>query len=356
MHAEATSLSGDSAGSPHDPATTVQGPRRWIPIRLQVDPENLRGAVRWVDFGSHAPVEPFFEQTIAALFAQKSPALRHSGFEALLSRARDLGPVPPAGLIFHISRCGSTLVANALRTSENATVIAEPQPFGALFRPDKWSRCSGAEDSWRSLRRSLALALSSIYAVSHSGTSQRLILKFGASAILAAQSIREIWPTTPSIVMVREPVEVYASNMRTPAQWMRHRSAPELLAQMLGSADPADTTMEPEEYCARVIGRYCESAAAIIDNSCRVVDYQDLNERSLNHIAAFFRLTLPSQNSGIVSRELTRYSKSVGSERSFQSDIRQKRDAVSPERRFMIDHWAAASYRRLREESRWLSR
>src|SRR5580658_4905388 len=91
--------------------------------------------VRWMQFPNKELREPFFHQTVARLRRAEPPALEFdTEAEALLALANELPPITPAGLIFHVSRCGSTLVCNALRTGR-ARILSEAAPLSRLLGP-----------------------------------------------------------------------------------------------------------------------------------------------------------------------------------------------------------------------------
>ncbi len=86
----------------------------WMPIRVYQ--EQGEPMLDWAYFGSARFVEPFFEDTVAKvlrrsfslLFRQQTPL-------SILDELQLLAPgVAPTGFIFHMSRCGSTLVSQML--------------------------------------------------------------------------------------------------------------------------------------------------------------------------------------------------------------------------------------------------
>ena len=104
---------------------------RWTPIRF--DLSGAAPVVDWADLSEERFVEPFFDQTVArwASGPRARPLVR-TGLEALV--ALDNEPsLEPAGMIFHLSRCGSTLVSRLLGTLPGAVVLAEPSPLNALL-------------------------------------------------------------------------------------------------------------------------------------------------------------------------------------------------------------------------------
>jgi hypothetical protein len=110
---------------------------RWTPIRF--DLSGPSPVIDWADLSQERFIEPFFDQTVARWAAGPGAApLVRTGLDALF--ALDNEPsLEPAGMIFHLSRCGSTLVSQLLGTLPGAVVLAEPSPLNALLglNPDR---------------------------------------------------------------------------------------------------------------------------------------------------------------------------------------------------------------------------
>ena len=112
------------------------GFRGWVPSAISFDQEPHiipEATVNWVEVGSTPLAEPFFDQTLTRL-REATPAAREILTDIdTLFRVGEVLPRPqPAGFIFHISRCGSTLLANALKTSDQVVVgrILGAYPLG----------------------------------------------------------------------------------------------------------------------------------------------------------------------------------------------------------------------------------
>ena len=114
---------------------------RWTPIRF--DFSGSAPTVDWADLSAERFVEPFFDQTVArwATGPRAQPLVR-TGLDALLA-LDDEPSLEPAGMIFHFSRCGSTVVSRLLATVPGVVVIAEPSPLNALLGLDP-QRVDGA--------------------------------------------------------------------------------------------------------------------------------------------------------------------------------------------------------------------
>ena len=97
---------------------------RWTPIRF--DFSGPAPTVDWADLSAERFDEPFFDQTVArwATSPGAQPLVR-TGLDAFL--ALDSEPsLDPAGMIFHLSRCGSTLVSRLLGALPGVVIVAEP--------------------------------------------------------------------------------------------------------------------------------------------------------------------------------------------------------------------------------------
>jgi hypothetical protein len=107
---------------------------RWTPVRS--DFSGPAPAVDWADLSAERFAEPFFDQTVANWASgPRARRLVRTGLEALA--ALDSEPsLEPAGMIFHLSRCGSTLVSRLLGTLPGVVVVAEPAPLNALLGLD----------------------------------------------------------------------------------------------------------------------------------------------------------------------------------------------------------------------------
>jgi len=110
----------------------------WIPYQLE--PGDEQSFVSWLDLGRHRIGEPFFDQTI-----QKCKATMHnrsiyrpfSQAALIQDWSNTLDALEPTAFIFHVSRCGSTLLTQSLSQVEPHIVIPE-----ATVIPNYCANCS----------------------------------------------------------------------------------------------------------------------------------------------------------------------------------------------------------------------
>ena len=102
----------------------------WLPARVRA--ESGEPLLDWAYFGDRRLTEPFYEESVARARAA-SPALITTRL-ADLTHWRGPASLQPTGLIFHMSRCGSTLVSQVLSASSENVVISEAPALDSLLR------------------------------------------------------------------------------------------------------------------------------------------------------------------------------------------------------------------------------
>jgi hypothetical protein len=107
----------------------------WIPYKLVTG--NGQVQCHWLNTEDNKFTEPFFDETILKCKSVNSRYFTLSSVSDLLMMeewGQSLNTAEPAAFIFHISRCGSTLVSQMLATSEENIVLAEVPFFDDLLR------------------------------------------------------------------------------------------------------------------------------------------------------------------------------------------------------------------------------
>jgi hypothetical protein len=254
----------------------------WVPIRMVWNGSAVGDGEAFVDWcwlGGERFTEPFFDGAIE--IAQRRPFNRlftHRTPIAELGCWYAASPgMAPAGFIFHMSRCGSTLVSQMLAALPEHVVISEAGPLDRLARAKSIPEAVKAE--WL---RWMVSALGQ----RRSGQETRYFVKFDSPTVLALASIRRAFPSVPWIFLYRNPEEVLVSHLRQPAPAM----CPGLITDFtaIDASLEEVVSMSAEEYAARVIGRICECAALRMDKSGMLVSYTQLPEAVWGGIARRF--------------------------------------------------------------------
>jgi hypothetical protein len=324
----------------------------WLPLDFEFDPRPgaVTGCeVRWLEFGSTPLDEPFFWHTVEKLRALAPPAVEiDTTCEVMFRLSARLPAVVPAGFIFHISHCGSTLIANAMRNAPNTLVAAEATPFVRLARwfPEPSDRYLRAR--WFDFRRRLFESAFRLFAHYRTGETERLVVKFSSINTLSMKFVRQAFPDVPCVLVVRDPNDVLVSALNENG-WLSHKDRSGEPEAFYGWTNPprAFAEMSNEEYCAGLLGRHLEAAREAVDAHCRVIDYEDLNPKRMREIAAFFGLELPRE-SGELGKVFEVYSKDPSKALVYRDDRGMKRRALSRAASEAAQQWAMPHYIELR--------
>jgi hypothetical protein len=287
---------------------------RWTPVRL--DFSGPTPAVYWADLSAERFVEPFFDQTIArwASGPRARPPVK-TGLEALA--ALDSEPsLEPAGVIFHLSRCGSTLVSRLLGTLPGVVVLAEPAPLNNLLglEPDRVDEAG--------LIAAVRLVVRALGRCRH-GDERRLVLKCSSWNIRRRAIIAAAFPQTPWIWVQRDPAHVLASLLANPPGWLGLQAAPQHAARRFGLDPAAVPAMTRAEFAARALGSMLE-AAAMDPAGRRCIDYVDLPEAVWLSMAPYFGLDADLAAVARMAEESRLYSKDP-EPRLFTGEIPEQR-------------------------------
>ena len=173
--------------------------RGWFPVSLGHDP----ATVWWRFLGDKRFTEPFFEDSLLSQAHQDRQVCATP-----LAALDDLpDSVPPAAFIFHVSRCGSTLLTQALATLPQCIVMSEPPALDAFFRlhyrhPER----SGGAHTLRRLVAALGQR--------RSPAERHLVIKFDCWHLPWIPFVQAAFPGTPIVFLYRQPDEVLASHRR----------------------------------------------------------------------------------------------------------------------------------------------
>lgn len=304
----------------------------WLPYNIRYDHAQL--VVDWCNSAGDQLKDPFFDQTIHRLLRYTPYASQSTLFETLANINSKKASSKPTGFIFHMSRCGSTLIAQMLASLQQFVVFSEPAILEALLR-NTYSPIAVSNEQKQWLLQNVIQAF-----LGYKAAQQDAFVKFSARAILDYQLITQTYPSVPGIFIYREPVEVLVSLIGTQAD----RLPPGLdKANLLNDDKQTISKMRPTEFWARVIANQC--AAAIEMYSCSqllFVNYSQLPEIVWTDIVNFFGVTLSAGDVEQMRKVLARSSKEP--QKPFSNDSANKRDAATREIYELAEHFVRPYY------------
>lgn len=243
----------------------------------------------------------------------------------------------PAGLVFHVARCGSTLISQLLKQHESLVVYAEPLPVNEILVPPH---------SWP--RQDLVAALQSLGDALARHAGRPYVLKLSSWNTFFCDIVAEAFPATPWVLSIRDPVEVAVSILKEPPGWLR---------ESMGGNDPFSRFADPdgasrsrEEFVARLYGAFCDSAAHLDPRRGRLVPYETLPAAVWEAVAPHFSLSVDVRLRSRMAETARTHAKSpLGKAAPFIRDDAAKQTAASTQLRQAIDAFARPPLERLRK-------
>jgi hypothetical protein len=256
----------------------------WFPVRIHW--QDSEPVVEWCHFGATRFAEPFFDQTVERCLRHPFNQLfrRRTPMDALAELEREQPGVEPSGFVFHMSRCGSTLVSQMLAALPQNIVLSEVAPLDSVLR-DRAGGDDGATIAEE--RRSVWLRrLVSALARPKNEEEARCFVKFDSWSVLQLPVVRRAFPGVPWVFIYRDPVEVLVSQLRRRGAHM----VPGVVDPAVFGMDAREVnTMTPEEYCARVLASVCRAALTYHEEGASLlVNYEELPEAVCPRLTEFF--------------------------------------------------------------------
>lgn len=297
--------------------------------------------------------EPFFQQTVERWRSTEPPPEEiFTEFDAVLQLEKISDRLRPDGFIFHSSRCGSTLVANACRCLDNSVVVSEAAAVDKLtarFITDV--NDDGLKQTVYSvLLRGVVNAL----AQRRSGNERRFFVKFSCCSSAQLSRITRIWPEVPWLFLYRDPIETIVSNLRTKPDWMMDPDR-RILATITATSVDMIEQMAPEELCARSIASFYSFARQLANEKCLLLNYNQLNVAAIVSVLSFFNIDPSSDELDAIQKTSRIYSKDLQATRSFVDDVDLKQQLASALVSEMAEKWAREPYLLLEQKRKQLS-
>ncbi len=286
----------------------------FTPVSLNLAPGAV--SVDWGDLAGMRFAEPFFDQTVERWAGGAAPRLVRTDLAALA--ALDAAPsLDPAALIFHMSRCGSTLVSRLLARVPGMLVVAEPKPVNTLLLagPDTL----GEAETVRQLRL-LVRALGR----RRFGDERHYVLKLSSWNVARHDLFRRAFPEARVVWVQRRPIEVLASLAADPPGWLELRHLPREAERLLAIPPAILAALDDAGFCARALAALLRAAQAA-GGAALTVDYRDLPDAVWSRVAPFLGLALGAGEIAALREEARYHAKDPG-RRLFAGDPPERRD------------------------------
>ena len=299
--------------------------------------------VDWGHLGARRFTDPFFAQTIEECVRHPADLLFRP--RTPLEELGEIGPsqpgLRPTGFIFHMSRCGSTLISQMLARRPENLVLSEPSPVDMVLRAHfrnpaitevqriQWLQWLVAVLAWR-----------------QQPEERYFFIKFDCWHTLFLPLIQRAFPGVPWIFVYREPMEVMASHLG-------HRGAqmiPGVLEPGLFGWDAATASrMTLHEYGARALARMCEAALLQVQGGTgKLVNYRQLPGAVWPALMDYWQLNLSADATAQMLAAAQMNAKNPCL--PFAADSQAKRDLSPAVLGPVVEQWLQPVYQQLESQ------
>ncbi|MBX3012667.1 MAG: hypothetical protein KF832_14220 [Caldilineaceae bacterium] len=331
----------------------IQQQRGFIPIDVKHQHQEYQ--VQWLDVGAFRFTKTKFEYAIQGLLAtHAAETLLTTNLEPLAMPQLVPDSLYPAGFIFHMSRCGSTLLAKSLARSIHHIVIDEGTPLNDgvwHYLTQGWQAAVMTDAHALQIYRNLVLALGR----QRTAEQRAYFVKFRSWNALFADFIIKAFPDVPCLFIYRDPVEVLVSSHWNPV-WTLGFKQQNVGAYMLREPLAEIQAMDEFVFLAKIFARYFKTVLQNPSDKLHFLNYDRLTNSNFQTILerAFQYPILPDQLA-VMQTQFEYYSKDDNDTTHFISDKAAKQAAATAAMRKLVDQELMDLYRQLEHSDRNLA-
>jgi hypothetical protein len=263
-----------------------------------INDESVRLAGHWLPYAYHAKsrsihwclteghaTEPFQDEYISRCrqkillnqIVQPRTSLDGLSFQY---QSQFIAKVQPAGFIFHLSRCGSTLVSGCFSELDSSCIFSESPVLTSILLDDNLT--SAQQQTY--LQQLIDLQAGVF------PERTNIIVKWNAWDIFRWDLIRTIYPKVPVLFLVRNPLDILASHQRSVG---RHMSGDLSMVAFHPVFSMANKTVSLLDYRIHVLQSLLfEMRQHYSQPEVRFLDYRLMNAESMVDIAHHFNLQI----------------------------------------------------------------
>jgi hypothetical protein len=291
---------------------------------LDLDPRRLEGhwfpghydaatrRIAWL-WPKGPATEPFQDQYLArcrqgSVFNQLVQP--RTALAPLLSPSADEAAAP-AGFIFHLSRCGSTLLSGGLAELDDTSVLSESPLLTALLLDATLTETQ---------KRAALPRLVRLQAAPFAGRG-RIVVKWNAWDLFLFPLIDAAFPGVPRVLLFREPEEILASHARSAG---RHMAGDPALAALHPAFAPLSGEADLLDFRIGVLKALTDAMRACAgDPEAMPLDYARLDAAGIDGACRHFGLVPSAAARARIAQRLGVHSKAL--DQPFEADSARKR-------------------------------
>jgi hypothetical protein len=272
----------------------------WIPYKL-IEKDN-EIYFEWIYLADIKYADPFFDESIAKCRSHafnSKPFKVVSTVENLIDWSNELISAELKSLVFHVSRCGSTMLSQSLASSLKNIMVSEAPIIDQILRSDLFS-----DDKKTSLLKSVIKLLGQ----KRYPEQKHLIIKLDAWHIFKASYLRSIYPEIPFALLYRNPTEVLKSHQKLKGMHMVPNLLPSIVFG-ISAKEISENTLE--QYGGLVLEKYFQGFLDFYKRDTNVVmlNYNDGMKAVLEKFIPFIKVDYANDELEKMYDRLKRHSK-----------------------------------------------
>jgi hypothetical protein len=223
--------------------------KNWYPVSLSKDLDKY--LCRWIYFANTPLTDPFFEESWSKVMSHQINSKSFkiwSSLEMMHQWSREMESIPPKAIIFHASRCGSTLLAQLLGLSTKHISLAEVPFFDDLLRRYFHAQKEQKEELLQFLESAIDW-----YGQNRNGIEEHLFIKTDSWHFFFWKEYRQLYPTVPFALLYRHPLEIFLSHQKLKGM----QAVPGVIEpEIFGMTSREIENLSQEEYLGKVLEKF----------------------------------------------------------------------------------------------------
>lgn len=228
--------------------------------------------------------------------------------------------------VFHMSRCGSTLLTQMLSSSDRFFVVSQPIIVNSVLERNYKGSLG--------VRSALTRAVLRCLVACAPRPSRYAVIKFESWNALYVGEILRTGVAQKWAFLHRDGVEVMVSIAAMSPLWLRNRDRiePAISQHIRFDGDEEAVRLgSDKEYCARMLGAFCLAAAQKRSSHATYIDYRSLPGAIFPLLSERWGVLLSSTEIDTMVRRAERHSKDPAQVSPFVPDSHSKRQKADAE-------------------------
>ena len=260
----------------------------------------------------------------------------------------------PAGFVFHMSKCGSTLMAKVLDQPETQMIVKEATPLHEnlwQYLTNNWQNPVAPTAENLRLIRNLIQILGRPRLVNQ----ESYFVRFRSWNIAFVEIIQQAFPDTPSLFIYRDPVKVMVSILNKPTTGLPRLNNSGAAAFITKRSREDLTKMDALHYFTSFYKQYLYLGLNKIQNA-HYLNYRQLNKQNIEKILHTAYNYTAGIDLPLMQAQFDTYSKDDTGTVLFTSDRQEKKKQVTLAMREVAEEHLMGMYQQLEESDRNLNK